>query len=46
VLKLHAAVHNASLTTLLSRGDEVSVSSFNSIAHLEVDPAAGLVSYR
>jgi broad specificity phosphatase PhoE len=44
---LHSAVFNASITQLLTRGDTVSLSSFNSVAHLELDPAdLSLVTYR
>lgn len=44
---LHSAVFNASITHLLTRGDTVSLSSFNSVAHLELSPdAPSLVTYR
>jgi broad specificity phosphatase PhoE len=47
VMKLHVPIHNASITTLLSRGTTVSLGSYNSTAHLEaVAGDASLISYR
>lgn len=44
---LHTPLFNASVTTLLTRPGEISLSSFNGVAHLELEPAGErLLSYR
>ena len=44
---LHNVVFNASITTLLTRGEEMGLSTFNSVNHLELEPAGQtLVTYR
>jgi broad specificity phosphatase PhoE len=43
---IHTRLFNASLTHVLTRGKEMALSTFNSVAHLESDPARhGLVTY-
>lgn len=44
---LHYALFNGSLTSLLTRGESIGLSVFNSVAHLELEPGvAALVTYR
>jgi broad specificity phosphatase PhoE len=47
VASLHMPLFNASITQLLTRPGQISLSTFNSIAHLELRPdAPSLVTYR
>jgi broad specificity phosphatase PhoE len=47
VANLHMPLFNASITQLLTRPGKISLSSFNSVAHLELEPNAdSLVTYR
>jgi len=47
VADLHWVLYNASVTRLLSRPGCITLSTFNSVAHLEAgDPQAALVTYR
>jgi broad specificity phosphatase PhoE len=47
VADLHWVLYNASVTRLLSGPGRITLSTFNSVAHLEaIDPAAALVTYR
>jgi broad specificity phosphatase PhoE len=47
VANLHMPLFNASITQLLTRPGKISLSSFNSVAHLELQPgAASLITYR
>jgi broad specificity phosphatase PhoE len=43
-LKLHNPLYNASITRLMTRGEDIALSGFNDIAHLA--PDAALVTYR
>ena len=47
VPRLHTPLFNASVTTLLARPGVISLSTFNAVGHLELEPAAeSLLSYR
>lgn len=47
VTRLHMPLFNASITTLLTRPGETSLSTFNSVAHLEGPPRGeALITYR
>jgi broad specificity phosphatase PhoE len=47
VASLHMPLFNASITQLLTRPGQISLSTFNSVAHLELEPdGPSLVTYR
>jgi broad specificity phosphatase PhoE len=46
VAALHWVVYNASVTRLLCNAEQITLSGFNSVAHLEAAPGDGLVTYR
>jgi broad specificity phosphatase PhoE len=47
VVDLHHPLRNAAITELLTRRDEIGLSAFNSVAHLELSPDdKSLVTYR
>lgn len=46
VLRLHNPIHNASITRLMTRGAEISISGFNDISHLSSVRGEDMVTYR
>lgn len=46
VLRLHNPIHNASVTRILTRGDDISLSGFNDISHFTTHEERELLTYR